>query len=690
MSRTVANESRQPLLRSLLEPLRRLLSWVTGEPLLHWRLRAAGLIAEVRRPASVLRIVRDQLTVAGWAYDRHRGHPAAVRVAVAGRKILARTVELAATEATAAQEAEFSESAGFTLTFPLPWGLRWCRIQVQRSDGRWLTVRRTLLIVLSPPTTWRRLRGESYRSWVRHDEHIVSVDQAEIVRHIDAMLERPSFSIVLQAAAPARWHDTMESIRRQFYAPLEVIAVSPPEDVAPGLLKAGCRIVSSCEDLSWDGSHVIFLEGGERLHPLALYEFAGRINAVPDLDIVYADEDSVTPGGRRYAPFHKPGWSPDYLEAFDYLGLPACYRSHVVQDCRTLRSRHARAICATSTPRRVEHVAKVLGHRPSTAADLPSRADTPEEARHHLQMRLTATRREGVISHDGPHCLVVQQRPLDTPLVSIVIPTAGREQVVGRQRVDLIVNLVAQLRERTNYPAYEIVVIDNGDLRPSQLTALAAQGCRRMSFGGPSINIPAKLNQGVAASHGDYLLLLNDDIGITDPNWLAGLMAHAIKPWVGVVGCKLLYPDGRIQHAGVVLVDGRPVHVCRKSDRRSRGSFHSLAVPRNFSAVTGACMLTPRRVFEAVGGYDEKFPVNYNDIDFCLKVRKAGWHIVCEQRIELTHLESVSRPQVCDMAEETRFARRWSHGLARDEFYNAAFLTTCPPDFRPRVNRHPF
>jgi hypothetical protein len=688
VSRSVANESRQPLLRSLLKPLRRLLSWVTGEPLLRWRLRSAGLIAEVRRPSSALRIVWDQLTVAGWAYDQKRGHPAAVRVAVAGRKILARTVDPEAPGVTATQGAGVPASAGFTLTIPLLSGPRWCRIQVQRGDGRWLTVRRTLLIMLSPPTTWRRLRGESYRSWVRHDDHIVSVDQAEIRRHIDAMLERPQFSIVLQAATPVRWHDTMESIRRQSYAPLEVIAVSPHEDVTPVLRDAGCRVIASWDDLSWDGSHVIFLEGGERLHPLALYEFAGRINVVPDLDIVYADEDSMTPGGRRYAPFHKPGWSPDYLEAFDYLGLPVCYRSNVVQDCRTLRSRHARAICVTNTPRRVEHIAKVLGHRPSTTAAGPSRADMPEEARHCLQMRLAATRRGGAVVHDGPDCLVVQQRPLDPPLVSIVIPTAGREQVVGRRHIDLIVNLVTQLRERTSYSAYEIIVVDNGDLRPSQLRALAAQGCRRMSFDGPTINIPAKLNQGVAVSRGDYLLLLNDDIELADPNWLACLMAHAIKPWVGVVGCKLLYPDGRIQHAGVVLVDGRPVHVCRKFDRRCRGSFHSLAVPRNFSAVTGACMLTPRRVFDAVGGYDESFPVNYNDIDYCLKVRQAGWHIVCEQRIELTHLESVSRPLVCDMAEETRFTKRWSHGLAEDEFYNAAFLTTCPPDFRPWVNRH--
>lgn len=657
---------------------------------MHWRLRSAGLIAEVRRPASALRIVRDHLTVAGWAYDRHRGHPAAVRVAVAGHKILARAVETVSPGASAAQGAELPEGAEFTLTFPIPSGLRWCRIQVQRSDGRWLTVRRTLLIVRSPPMTWRPFCGGSYRSWVRHDESITSSDQAEIRRHIDAMLERPSFSIILQAAAPARWHDTMKSIRRQCYAPLEVIAVSPPEDEAAVLREAGCRIVSSWNDLSWDGSHVIFLEGGERLHPLALYEFAGRINAVPDLDIVYADEDSVTPSGRRAAPFYKPGWSPDYLEAFDYLGLPACYRSHVVQDCRTLRSRHARAICVTNIPRRVEHIAKVLGHRPSTTADMPSHADMPDEARRCLEIRLAATCRGGAIVHEGPDCLVVQQRPLNPPLVSIVIPTAGREQVVGRRRIDLIVNLVAQLRERTSYPAYEIIVVDNGDLRPAQRTALAAQGCRRMSFGGPTINIPAKLNQGVAASHGDYLLLLNDDIEVADPNWLAGLMAHAIKPWVGVVGCKLLYPDGRIQHAGVVLVDGRPIHVCRKFDRRCRGSFHSLAVPRNFSAVTGACMLTPRRVFDAVGGYDEAFPINYNDIDFCLKVRQAGWHIVCEQRVELTHLESVSRPQACDMAEETRFARRWSHDLARDDFYNASFLTTSPPDFRPQVNRYLF
>ena len=188
------------------------------------------------------------------------------------------------------------------------------------------------------------------------------------------------------------------------------------------------------------------------------------------------------------------------------------------------------------------------------------------------------------------------------------------------------------------------------------------------------------------AARGKYLLLLNDDIEILTLNWIERMLEHFEKPHVGVVGVKLLYPNNTIQHAGVVCNSGNPDHVRRHFPREDKGYFFSTSAVHNFSAVTGACMMTPTAIYKRVGGYSEPLAVSYNDVDYCLKVAKQGLSIVYTPHVELIHFESISRKPVLDLEEAMYFQQRWAADIIEDPYYNERFLDLAPPTFTVKVN----
>jgi ABC-type polysaccharide/polyol phosphate transport system ATPase subunit/GT2 family glycosyltransferase len=220
--------------------------------------------------------------------------------------------------------------------------------------------------------------------------------------------------------------------------------------------------------------------------------------------------------------------------------------------------------------------------------------------------------------------------PSSTPQVSILIPTAGR---AGR-----VLRCLDSIRTGTRFSSYEIMLVDNGPLPDDIESGLSCQDLRRLTLLQP-FNFAANLNAAARRATGDYLLFLNDDTEVFTPDWLEGLLEFARLPGVGAVGAKLLFPDGRLQHAGVTIVDGCPGHP-------GYGEPAELAprVPREYPAVTGACLMTPRSLFRSVGGFDERFSLNYNDVDYCLRLRELGWRVVCATNVELIHHEAMDRP----------------------------------------------
>ena len=415
---------------------------------------------------------------------------------------------------------------------------------------------------------------------------------------------------------------------------------------------------------------VVLAGGGRTMHAAALYAFASAINADPTLDLVYADDDQFDPEKGRGNPFYKPDWSPDYLESVDYIGASACFRAAIagplLAQARGAYDLVLRFTEATQGPR-------MSGRCCSTGA-----AASPSEVTQARSSKTSPRSRDGFAApsaqaRSGPSCRIgaattSKLRLAATPLVSIVIPTAGKTVEIDGRPVDLLVNCLETIVARSSYKAIEFVVVDNGDLSAKQRAVLKRFGARSITYRERKFNVAKKLNLGAAIATGEMLLLLNDDIEPLNEDWIERLLEHFEKPHVGVVGAKLLYDDERTQHVGVVLNCGNPEHVRRLEPRDDVGYFFSTAAARNYLAVTGACMMARASVYREVGGYTEALAVSYNDIDFCLKVGERGLTSVYAPRAELTHFESKSRRASLDIEELHYFYKRWAR-VSTDPYY---------------------
>jgi GT2 family glycosyltransferase len=265
----------------------------------------------------------------------------------------------------------------------------------------------------------------------------------------------------------------------------------------------------------------------------------------------------------------------------------------------------------------------------------------------------------------------LRRRLPSQPTVSVVIPTAGSEGIVWGGRRTFVVEAVRSLVERSTYPLHEIVVVAdastaNGVL--DELRELGGEALVIVEYDAP-FNFAEKIDLGAAHATGEYLLLLNDDVEVVTGDFLATMMGIAVQPDVGAVGCKLLYSDGTLQHAGHVY-SGEPMHAFLGRGADEPGPHGLLLVDREVSGVTAACCLVRADVFDEVGGVSRQFAVNYNDVDFCLKVRRAGYRIVYTPHAVLYHFESQTRRNVVTDDDRRRIRDRWAHELDHDPYHN--------------------
>jgi len=410
--------------------------------------------------------------------------------------------------------------------------------------------------------------------------------------------------------------------------------------------------------------------------------------------MVYSDEDKMTPAGRHVDPFFKPDWSPEYFLACMYTCHLGVYRTELVRRVGGWRSAfdssqdYDLVLRLAATGPKVHHVPDILYHwrtiPSSTASGAGAKPEAHERARQAIANYLDLTGRPGTVE-DGPSAGFhrVRYKIQGNPLVSLVIPSACREVEVRGRKTWFVLECISSVRRLSTYANLEIVVIDNHDMSDELAERLAPLDVRRLHYTDPGtgrFNLARKLNEGARAARGEQLLLMNDDVEVITPDWVEALLEFGQWPDIGAVGPQLLFPNDTQQHNGVNLLEGNPGHPFYQFPADHPGYFNSSAVHRNWSAVTGACLMTRADVYRDVGGFSEHFPLNYNDVDYCLKLRERGLRIVYTPYAKLYHHESVSKSGT-DEEELAAFKAEWADRVARDPYYNPNLsMQTC--DFR--------
>ena len=430
-----------------------------------------------------------------------------------------------------------------------------------------------------------------------------------------------------------------------------------------------------------DGASIGLLHPGECLAPDALAEFALLFRDGTGIGLAYADEDRIDEAGGRSDPRFKSGWSPDLLLADpDAIGRPWLMRRAIWNaaggfgggfdgapeyDLLLRATRHLSQDQVAHLPRILIHTPHI-GQRDATAA--------AHAALHAARLEDPGAR---LLPRPVGHWFAWSHRPA---CVSVIIPT--------RDRADLLVGAVAAVLAEEGVEL-ELIIVDNGSQEDetARLFATLREDPRVRILSRPgAFNWSVLNNEAAAEARGDVLLLLNNDIAALEKNWLAPLAAEAMRPGIGIVGAKLLYPDGTVQHAGVWFgPGGGPVHLLRHAAEDDRGYLGQLAVPRNLLAVTGACLAIRRAVFNEIGGLDARFPVAFNDVDLCLRARQAGYRVLWTPLVTLRHLEAASRGDPASGArpaqEQQSFAQFraiWGARLDADPYFNAN-LDLGPP-----------
>jgi len=437
------------------------------------------------------------------------------------------------------------------------------------------------------------------------------------------------------------------------------------------------------------GRFVALLDHDDVLEPHALEEMARAIEATPDADYLYSDQDLMTTGGRTHAPFLKPDWSPERLRHHMYCTHFSVLRRDLVVEVGGFRTGydgsqdHDLVLRVTERARRVVHVPEVLYHwrevPGSAAADADAKPWAWDAGVRAVQDHLARVGIDAVAGKGrAPGTYVVQRRPdLDTP-TSIVIPTIGSTgRVRGEERV-MVVETVRSILATTHHRDLEFVVVYDPPTPPAVLEALQGLSygdarLRLVPFEHP-FNYSEKNNVGALHASGDYLVFMNDDMEAQSAGVVESLIAPLREHGVGATGAKLLFEGSRIQHAGLVYGSGTITHsYYRDAHPHVLGAYGDLWSNREVSALTGACIAVGRDTFDEVGGFCEELPVNYNDVDFSLKIRHTGKRLVWLHDVVLFHFESISRSPHVRPAEKTFITGRWGDYRAVRERYSSNF-----------------
>ncbi len=592
----------------------------------------------------------------------------------------------------------YERSLSWRVTRPL----RWAGLAALQARAR-----------LAPPAPASRRApaptdDPSYVRWAAEHATLTPEQRARHAPRARA-LEGPTISVLLPTYAPdlrllAR---AVASVRGQLYPRWELCIAddASPDPAVRERLRAWAaeepRIRLALRDENGHiaaatnsalalatGELVAFLDHDDELAPHALYCVAEEAVRHPGVGLIYSDEDKLDDAGRRHSPHFKPDWNPDLLRSYNYICHLVAARRDLVTELGGLRvgfegaQDHDLLLRLTERlhPHQIRHIPLVLYHwratSGSTAADPAAKSYARDAAARALTEHLARTGAVAAVEPLASPIVALRVRwavPAPRPLASLVVLT--------RDRLDLLRTCVTTVRQRTDYDPYELLIVDNGSVEPETLAYLAeleASGAARVLRDPRPFNFSALNNRAVEEARGEVLVLLNNDTEVTDAGWLTELVSHALRPGVGGVGARLWYPDGTIQHAGVIVgILGVAGHAHVHTPRGGATYMARAEVVQDLTAVTAACLALRRDVYREVGGMNEELPVAFNDIDLCLRIVRAGYRIVYTPFAELVHHESASRglddtPERAARfaAESLRMRRIWREWLLYDPAYS--------------------
>ncbi|MEQ8335209.1 glycosyltransferase [Nisaea sp.] len=549
----------------------------------------------------------------------------------------------------------------------------------------------------------------SYTHWYETYAQLGPDDISAIKRHIKALSHQPLISIVMPTynTPPALLEAAVKSVRDQLYENWELCIAddaSTSEETKATLARLAAeddRIkvtwreknghISAASNSALEratGDYIALLDHDDELTVHALYMVAVEINEHPDADILYSDEDKIDGNGAYFAPYFKTDWAPDMFLGQNLINHLGVYRRALVEKVGGFRLGYegsqdydlALRVIEQTEPENIRHIPHVLYHwraaEGSTALAEDEKTYTGDASLRAIQDHLDRCDIKGKVvqGRDVYSQRVIYDLPEALPKVSLIIPT--------RNRVELLRDAVEGIRSKNDYPNWEIIIVDNGSDEEETLDyfrEIEKDDRIRVHRDDGEFNYSRLNNDAARLATGEIIGLVNNDIEPINEDWLSEMVRQVIQPGVGAVGAKLYYDNDTLQHGGVIVgLGGVAGHFDKRLDRESRGYFGRAMLVQNFSAVTAACLLVPRAIFEEVGGLDEqKLAVAFNDVDFCLKIRHAGHRIVWTPYAELYHYESISRGDDEAPEKKARFNReaevmreRWATDCEHDPFYN--------------------
>lgn len=563
--------------------------------------------------------------------------------------------------------------------------LLWTLSRAKRLPIR-LTWRRALVDLAGAYEAASRLRAyaaaPAYGEWIRQFDELTDSDMRRIHRAVAGWQDPPFFHVALVGEDEQALRRSRASLQAQLHGRFELAELAGAASIE--------RFNTALEGAA-GSKWVLLLRAGDVLAPHALYWLAHVARGSPQATVIYSDEDELDASGQRCHHEFKPDWSWALSRSKRFTGDAVVLRADALWRAGGLLQEDCRHGCygamlrvldsaKTDADASVRHVPAVLLHR---AGGRPSPDDgwAMDQVRAHLARRGLRAQ----VEHMRPGCWRVRHPlPAQPPLVSIIVPT--------RDALALTRLCIDSVRRHTRYSRYEILLVDNQSTDAEALAWMRSQheagAVRLLRYDAP-FNYAAINNMAVQQAAGELVCLLNNDTEVMQPGWLEEMVSHALQAGVDVVGAKLLYPNGLVQHAGdLVGVGGvaNHAHAFLRSD--DPGYCDRAVVAQEYSAVTAACLLTWRNRYLALGGLDAtRLPVAFNDVDYCLRVREAGGRVVWTPHAMLVHHESVSRGKDLSRQQLRRakreaawMRRRWRHVLGRDPFYNPN-LSHERPDF---------